>query len=63
MSQSVLLFKCVEHSSTSDNQYGFKSSHSTDLCNYTLKIFFNNYNKTRWTTVYVTFLDASKAFD
>ena len=36
-------------------QFGFKSCHSTDLCIYTLK----EYS----TTVYVTFLDASKAFD
>ena len=29
--ESVLLFKCAEYLSTSDNQFGFKSSHSTDL--------------------------------
>ena len=61
MFESVLLFKCEEYLSTSDNQFGFKSSHSTDLCIYTLKEFIDYY-KTRGTTVYVTFLDASKAF-
>ena len=35
----VLFLKCVEYLSTSDNQFGFKSSHSTDLCIYTLKEF------------------------
>ena len=59
---SVLLFKCAEYLPTSDNQFGFKSSHSTDLCIYTLKEFIDYY-KSRGTTVYVTFLDASKAFD
>ena len=39
MFESVLLFKCAEYLSTSDNQFGFKSSHSTDLCIYTLKEF------------------------
>ena len=48
--------------STSDNQFGFKSCHSTDLCIYTLKEFIDYY-KTRGTTVYVIFLDASKDFD
>ena len=47
---------------TSDNQFGFKSSHSTDLCIYTLKEFIDYY-KSRGTTVYITFLDANKAFD
>ena len=45
-----------------DNQFGFKFSHSTDLCIYTLKEYIE-YHKNRGTTVYVTFLDASKAFD
>ena len=60
MFESVLLLKCAEYLSTSDNQFGFKSCHSTNLCIYTLKEFIDNY-KTRGTTVYVTFLDASKA--
>ena len=62
MFESVLLFKCAEYLSTSDNPFDFKSSHSTDLCMYTLKEFIDYY-KSRGTTVYVTFLDASKAFD
>ena len=62
MFQSVLLFKCAEYLFTSDNQFVFKSSHSTDLCIYTVKEFIDYYTS-RGTTVYVTFLDASKAFD
>ena len=59
MFESVLLFKCAENLSTSDKQFGSKSSHSTDLCIYTLKEFIDYY-KSRGTTLYATFLDASK---
>ena len=62
MFESVLPIKFAEYLSTSDTQYGFKSSHITDLCIYTLKEFIYYY-KTRGTTLHVTFLDASKAFD
>ena len=51
MFESVLLLKCAEYLSTSDNQFCFKSCHSTDLCIYTLKEFIDYY-KTRRTTVY-----------
>ena len=47
---------------TNDNQFGFKSGHSTDLCIYALAEFIE-YFKSRSTSVYVAFLDASKAFD
>ena len=47
---------------TTDNQFGFKSGHSTDLCVYALTEFIE-YLKRRSTSVYVAFLDASKAFD
>ena len=60
--ESVLLIKCGEYLTSCDNQFGFKSSHSTDLCIYTLKEYIEYY-KNRGTTVFVTFLDASKAFD
>ena len=60
--ESVLLIKCGEYLTTCDNQFGFESSHSTDLCIYTLKEYIEYY-KNRGTTVFVTFLDASKAFD
>ena len=49
---------------TCDNQFGFKPKHSTELliCIYTLNQFIYYY-KQRSTTVFVTFLDVSKAFD
>ena len=60
--ESVLLLKCESYLDTCDNQFGFKSKHSTEFCIYTLKEFIDFYKK-RNTTVFVTFLDASKAFD
>ena len=59
--ESVILIKCGEYLASSDNQFGIKSCHSTDLCIYALTKFIEN--KNRGTTVYVTFLDVSKAFD
>ena len=47
---------------TNDNQFGFKPSHSTDLCVYALTEFIE-YFKSRSTSIYVALLDASKAFD
>ena len=35
--ESVLLMKCSDYLNSCDNQFGFKFSHSTDLCIYTLK--------------------------
>ena len=61
MLESILLLKCVEYLSTSYNQFAFELSHSTDLCSYTLKKFIE-YDKLEGPQ-YVTFLDASKAFD
>ena len=47
---------------TSDNQFGFKQKHSTDLCIYTVKSIIQYYNYYS-SPVYTCFLDASKAFD
>ena len=47
---------------TSDNQFGFKSKHATDLCIYTVKSEIKYYNYFS-SPVYTCFLDASKAFD
>ena len=60
--ESLILVKCEEFLYTSDNQFGFKSGHSTEFCIYTLQEYIEFY-KGRNTTVFVTFLDASKAFD
>ena len=52
----------MEYLCTSANQIGFKKVHVTELCIYTLKEYIELYRK-RSTTVFVIFLDASKAFD
>ena len=35
--ESVPLWKCTHYSTTSVNQFGFKTGHSTGLCKYVLK--------------------------
>ena len=60
--ESIILLKCEEYFFTSDNQFGFKAGHSTEFCIYSLLECIDFYKK-RNTTVFVTFLDASKAFD
>ena len=58
----VILFRLEVYLWTNDNQFGFKPSHSTDLCVYALTEFIE-YFKSRSTSIYVAFLDAGKAFD
>ena len=60
--ETALLSKLESVFETSDYQFGFKSHHSTDLCIYTLKEIVEYY-KSHSTSVYVCFMDASKAFD
>jgi exonuclease III len=48
--------------STSNQQFGFKKSHGTDMCVFSLKQIIEYYNN-HSSPVYVCFLDASKAFD
>ena len=60
--ENIILHRLEEYLWTTDNQFGFKSGHSTDLCVYALTEFIE-YLKRRSTSVYVAFLDASKAFD
>ena len=47
---------------SSNYQFDFKANHSTDLCIYTLKEVIDFY-KSQSTSIYVCFMDASKAFD
>ena len=47
---------------TTDNQFGFKKKHSTDMCVYAFKQVIEYY-KSNSSPVYICFLDASKAFD
>ena len=48
--ESVVLLKCETYLDTCDNQFGFKSKHSTEFCIYTLKEFIDFYKKrnTNW---------------
>ena len=58
----ISILRLKEYVWTNDNQFGFKSGHSTDLCIYALSELIE-YFKSRSTSVYVAFLDASKTFD
>ena len=60
--EHIILLLLREYLWTTDNQFGFKSGHSTDLCIYALSELLE-YFKNRSTSVYVAFLDASKVFD
>ena len=60
--ESAILLKCEMFLDTCPNQFGFKKGHSTDMYIYVLKEFIEIYRK-RNTSVFVTFLDASKAYD
>ena len=60
--EQVLLDRLQQYVITTDNQFGFKSKHSTDLCIYALKEMVSVY-RTKNSTMFLCFLDASKAFD
>ena len=60
--EHVILLRLEEYLWTTDNQFGFKSGHSKDLCIYALSERID-YFKIRSTSVYVAFLDATKALD
>lgn len=60
--ERILLVRLQDYILTTDNQFGFKSKHSTDLCIYALKEVVSKYRRHN-TTVFMCFLDASKAFD
>ena len=47
---------------THENQFGFKKQHGTDTCIYVMKEIINIYQRLG-SSVYLCFLDASKAFD
>ena len=58
----VILDRYEEKLCTSDNQFGFKAKHATDMCVFTLK-YILEYYKNLNSLVYICFLDLSKAFD
>ena len=60
--EHVILVRLEDYQWTNDNQFGFKPSHSTDLCLYALTELIR-YFKSRSTSIYVAFRDARKAFE
>jgi hypothetical protein len=60
--ENIILKKLQTDVDISDHQFGFKKSHGTDMCVYSLKQIVQFYNK-HGSPVYACFLDASKAFD
>ena len=60
--EHVILHFISFHLQTSDNQFGFKAKHGTDLCAFLLKQSIASYVNQN-TPVYAAFLDASKAYD
>ena len=60
--ERVLLDRLSSFLDTTDNQYGFKAKHGTDLCVYALKEVIEKY-KSMNSSVLVGLVDASRAFD
>ena len=60
--EKILLERLNNYLVTSSHQFGFKAKHSTDACIYVLKEAINSYVEAQ-SSVYLCFLDASKAFD
>jgi hypothetical protein len=59
---NIILSKYIDLLSTSDAQFGFKKGHSTNMCTMILKETISHYIHNE-SSVYCTFLDATKAFD
>ena len=57
-----ILENCKEAISTSDTQFGFKENHSTDMCVFTKKEVVQYY-VSLGSPIYLSFMDARKAFD
>ncbi len=60
--EKLILERYGEMLYTTDNQFGYKSHSSSDLCIFTLKQIVDYY-KSNGSPTYLCFLDASKAFD
>jgi len=59
---NIVLHKYFAHLSTSELQFGFKRKSSTNLCTFVLKESLAYYSKND-STIFCSFLDATKAFD
>ncbi len=60
--ENVLFTRLEYYVLTNANQFGFKSKHGTDMCIYTLNEMVLKYRRLN-STMFLCFLDASKAFD
>ena len=60
--EKIILARYSSLLQTTENQFGFKSNSSTDLCVFSLKQVIDYY-RSNGSPVYLCFLDASKAFD
>ena len=60
--EMILLDKIYEYIHSTDNQFGFKLKHGTDLCIYALKEMVDKYRGQN-SSVLMSFIDASRAFD
>ena len=60
--ETLILNRIENYLVTSDNQFGFKPKHSTELCIYALKEVVNYY-KSLNTPIYLCFVDIKSAFD
>ena len=60
--ENILLNRMVDYLETSNNQFGFKAGHSTDLCIYAIKEVIGYYRDLN-TPVFICFVDIKSAFD
>ena len=60
--ESIMLKKCSEYLTTSDNQFAYKENHGTEMAIAVLRNITFEYTR-RNTPVYACFMDMSKAFD
>ena len=60
--ERVILNRIEIYVLTTDNQFGFKRKHSTDLCIYALKELIAKYESQN-SSIFLCFIDLSKAFD
>lgn len=60
--ENILLKRLQSYICTSDNQFGFKPKHSTDMCVFVLKQIIDYYFSMS-SPLYICYLAASKAFD
>ena len=61
--ESLILSRVTPFLITCDNQFGFKKHHSIEMLIFLLKKPFRNYIIVNGSSMYVTMLDISKAFD